>query len=81
MAYFTDNEAEMTRNSRRNDVVPGQGQQPHKRDTKEHPIGPDGAVRPNPSLKRSTNGLPPGPVCGALHFPQPGPAGKPLSPA
>ena len=36
---------------------------------------------PNPSLKRSANGLPPGPVIGAQHFPQPGPGGKPSSPA
>ena len=38
-------------------------------------------VRPNPSLKRSANGRPPGPVCGALHSPQPGPGALPLSPA
>ena len=38
-------------------------------------------VRPNPSLKRSANGLPPGPVIGAQHFPQPGPGGKPSAPA
>ena len=36
---------------------------------------------PNPSLKRSANGGPPGPVCGAPHFPQPGPGVPPLAPA
>ena len=36
---------------------------------------------PNPSLKRSANGLPPGPVLGAQHFSQPRPGGKPSSPA
>ena len=38
-------------------------------------------VQPNPSLKRSANGGPPGPVCGVPHFPQPGPGVPPLSPA
>ena len=38
-------------------------------------------VRPNPSLKRSANGVPPGPVCGMPHFPQPGPGVPPLAPA
>ncbi|CAD5374678.1 hypothetical protein RA210_U660002 [Rubrivivax sp. A210] len=38
------------------------------------------AALPNPSLKWSANGLPPGPGCGALHSPQPGPGGKPSSP-
>ena len=38
-------------------------------------------VRPNPSLKRSANGGPPGPVCGEVHSPQPGPGIPPLSPA
>ena len=36
---------------------------------------------PNLALKRSTNGRPPGPVCGALHSPQPGPGVLPLAPA
>ena len=36
---------------------------------------------PNPSLKRSANGRPPGPVYGALHSPQPGPGVLPSSPA
>ena len=36
---------------------------------------------PNPSLKRSANGRPPGPVSGAEHFPQPGPGVLPSSPA
>ena len=36
---------------------------------------------PNPSIKPSPNGKPPGPVCGALHFPQPGPGVSPLVPA
>ena len=39
------------------------------------------AALPNPSLKRSANGLPAGPVIGAQHSPQPGPAGQPSSPA
>jgi hypothetical protein len=39
-------------------------------------------VRPNPSLKRSTNGRPPGPVWRyAVHFRQPGPGVLPLAPA
>ena len=39
-------------------------------------------VRPNPSLKRSANGRPPGPVWRyAVHFRQPGPGVLPLSPA
>jgi hypothetical protein len=36
---------------------------------------------PNPSLKRSANGVPPGPACGALHSPQSGPGATPSSPA
>jgi hypothetical protein len=37
---------------------------------------------PNPSLKRSTNGRPPGPVWRyAVHFRQPGPGVLPLAPA
>ena len=40
------------------------------------------AVRPNPSLKRSANGRPPGPVWRyAVHFRQPGPSVLPSSPA
>ena len=39
-----------------------------------------GAALPNPSLKWSANGRPPGPVCGALHSPQPGPGVLPLAP-
>jgi len=40
------------------------------------------AVLPNPSLKRSANGRPPGPGLGyAVHFPSPGPGVLPLSPA
>ena len=38
------------------------------------------AARPNPSLKWSANGLPPGPGRGKLHSPPPGPGGKPSSP-
>ena len=38
-------------------------------------------LMPNPSLKRSANGRPPGPFCGAEHFPQPGPGVLPSSPA
>ncbi len=39
------------------------------------------ALRPNPSLKRSANGRPPGP-CGAVGYPAPhGPGVLPLSPA
>ena len=40
------------------------------------------AVRPNPSLKRSANGRPPGPGRWyAVHFHRPGPGVLPLSPA
>jgi hypothetical protein len=40
------------------------------------------AVRPNPSLKRSANGRPPGPVWRyAVHSRQPGPGVLPLAPA
>jgi hypothetical protein len=40
------------------------------------------ALTPNPSLKRSANGRPPGPVWRyALHFRQPGPGVLPLAPA
>ena len=39
------------------------------------------AALPNPSLKRSANGRPPGPVCGEVHSPQPGPGFLPSSPA
>ena len=40
------------------------------------------ALRPNPSLKRSANGRPPGPVWRyAVHFRQPGPGVLPSSPA
>ena len=40
------------------------------------------ATRPNPSLKRSANGRPPGPVWRyAVHFRQPGPSVLPSSPA
>ena len=39
-------------------------------------------VLPNPSLKRSANGRPPGPVWRyAVHFRQPGPGVLPPSPA
>ena len=38
-------------------------------------------LMPNPSLKRSANGSPPGPVSGAEHSPQPGPGVLPSSPA
>ena len=41
-----------------------------------------GALTPNPSLKRSANGRPPGPVWRyAVHFRQPGPGVLPSSPA
>jgi hypothetical protein len=40
------------------------------------------AAMPNPSLKRSANGRPPGPVWRyAVHFRQPGPGVLPSSPA
>ena len=43
---------------------------------------PPPPVKPNPSLKRSANGRPPGPVWRyAVHFRQPGPGVLPLSPA
>jgi len=41
-----------------------------------------GAALPNPSLKRSTNGMPPGPgLRYAVHFLSPGPGVLPLAPA
>ncbi|CAD5374915.1 hypothetical protein RA210_U700002 [Rubrivivax sp. A210] len=49
-------------------------------DNKVAPLTSRRASLPNPSLKWSANGLPPGPGCGALHSPQPGPGGKPSSP-
>ena len=40
------------------------------------------AVQPNPSLKRSAHGRPPGPAAGyGVHFPAAGPGVLPLSPA
>jgi hypothetical protein len=40
------------------------------------------AVKPNPSLKRSANGRPPGPGRWyGVHFHQPGPGGLPLAPS
>ena len=49
---------------------------------KNHPFGKRRARMPNPSLKRSANGRPPGPVWRyAVHFRQPGPGVLPLSPA
>ncbi len=40
------------------------------------------AARPNPSLKRSANGRPPGPATGyGVHFPVAGPGVLPLAPA
>jgi len=40
------------------------------------------ALRPNPSLKQSANGRPPGPVWRyAVHFRHPGPGVQPSSPA
>ena len=44
-------------------------------------IAPLRHAGPNPSLKRSANGMPPAPVRGAEHFPQPGAGVIPLSPA
>ena len=47
-----------------------------------YPSGKRRARMPNPSLKRSANGRPPGPVWRyAVHFRQPGPGVLPLSPA
>jgi hypothetical protein len=41
-----------------------------------------GRAMPNPSLKRSANGTPPGPGCGyAVHCPHPGPGAVPSSPS
>ena len=49
---------------------------------KNHPACKRCARMPNPSLKRSANGRPPGPVWRyAVHFRQPGPGVLPLSPA
>ena len=42
----------------------------------------EATLTPNPSLKRSANGRPPGPVWRyAVHFRQPGPGVLPLAPA
>ena len=38
-------------------------------------------MTPNPSLKRSANGRPPGPPAGLAHFPSVGPGVLSLSPA
>ena len=47
-----------------------------------HPVRMARPVRPNPSLKRSANGRPPGPVWRyAVHFRQPGPGVLPQAPA
>ena len=49
---------------------------------KNHPSGKRRARMPNPSLKRSANGRPPGPATGyGVHFPVAGPGVLPLSPA
>ena len=45
------------------------------------PAHPKVAAAPNPSVKRSVNGVSPGPFCGALHSPQPGPGATPSAPA
>jgi hypothetical protein len=42
---------------------------------------PSPAKPPDPSIERSANGMPPGPVRGALHSPKPGPGVLPLRPA
>ena len=42
-------------------------------DTKVSPLTSRRTSRPNPSLKPSPNSKMPGPVCGAVHSPQPGP--------
>ena len=44
-------------------------------------VVPRSTLLPNPSLKRSADGGPPGPVCGMPHFPQPGPGVPPSAPA
>jgi hypothetical protein len=55
-------------------VVTGPGQ--------AHRLHTLGAALPNPSLKRSANGRPPGPVWRyGVHFRQPGPGVLPLAPA
>ena len=52
--------------------------------SRPHPmhLWPSLAVQPNPSLKRSANGRPPGPATGyGVHFPVAGPGVLPSSPA
>jgi hypothetical protein len=44
----------------------------------QHPLVDAGHL-PNPSLKRSANGKAPGPGCGEVHSPQPGPGALPSS--
>jgi hypothetical protein len=46
------------------------------------PLASQARARPNPSLKRSANGRPPGPgLWSSVHFHRPGPGGLPSSPA
>ena len=54
-----------------------------KQNRSKHNLGcQPSALMPNPSLKRSANGRPPGPVWRyAVHFRQPGPGVLPLPPA
>jgi hypothetical protein len=50
--------------------------------TKYNLVGKRSTLMPNPSLKRSANGRPPGPGRWySVHFHRPGPGGLPLSPA
>ncbi len=51
----------------------------NRRETKFQPRPRD--AMPNPSLKRSANGKPPGPASGEVNSPQAGPGGSPSSPA
>ena len=58
------------------------GQRVHKTQLSLAPVGTVHAALPNPSLKRSANGRPPGPGRWyAVHFHQPGPGVLPSSPA
>ena len=62
--------------------VPGAEPEPEWSARKEGQATAMSPVRPNPSLKRSANGRPPGPVWRyAVHFRQPGPGVLPSSPA
>jgi hypothetical protein len=60
---------------------PGAERQAESLATEANPARTPHELMPNPSLKRSANGRPPGPDYGEDNSPQPGPGALPLSPA